>query len=76
MRRRDFLGLAVGAAANWPTAVMAQGEMVRRVGILMTTAPSRHSTAWAQTACDIDSDPIKCCGEIGTMSCKQSRRAT
>ena len=44
MRRRDFLGLAVGAAANWPTAVVAQGEKVRRVGILMSTAPSNHDS--------------------------------
>jgi putative ABC transport system substrate-binding protein len=37
MRRRDFLGLAVSAA--WPEVLRAQGERVRRIGVLMNTSP-------------------------------------
>jgi putative ABC transport system substrate-binding protein len=35
VRRRDFLATAAGAALAWPATAQAQGERVRRVGVLL-----------------------------------------
>jgi ABC-type uncharacterized transport system substrate-binding protein len=40
MRRRAFLGILGSAAASWPLAVHAQGERVRRIGIVMPFPPT------------------------------------
>src|SRR6516165_153810 len=46
LKRRKFITLLGGAAASWPLAVLAQqGERMRRVGVLMTTADDREGQA-------------------------------
>jgi putative tryptophan/tyrosine transport system substrate-binding protein len=40
MRRRVFLGILGSAMASWPLAVHAQGERVRRIGIVMPFPPT------------------------------------
>lgn len=45
MRRREFM-VAVGAAAVWPTSYsLAQSSRMRRIDVLMTTAPDADGTA-------------------------------
>jgi putative tryptophan/tyrosine transport system substrate-binding protein len=40
MRRREFIALLSGAAANWPLRAHAQRQQVRRLGLLMTIGES------------------------------------
>ena len=40
MRRRAFLGILGSAVVSWPLVVHAQGERVRRIGILMPFPPT------------------------------------
>ena len=52
MRRREFMALLGGAAIGWPLAARAQGERVRRIGVLMGIAesdPARQSFVAAFT---------------------------
>jgi putative tryptophan/tyrosine transport system substrate-binding protein len=52
MRRREFMTVLGGAAVGWPLAARAQGERVRRIGVLMGIAesdPARQSFVAAFT---------------------------
>src|SRR5258708_36765346 len=52
MRRREFMTVLGGAAIGWPLAARAQGERMRRIGVLMGIAesdPARQSFVAAFT---------------------------
>jgi hypothetical protein len=52
MRRREFITGLGGAAIGWPLAARAQGERMRRIGVLMGIAesdPARQSFVAAFT---------------------------
>ena len=47
MRRRDFITVVFGAAASWPISARAQGERMRRIGVLMGYAENdSEAQAW------------------------------
>jgi hypothetical protein len=58
MKRREFISL-LGGAAVWPITAWAQGERMRRIGVLETTSMLRISRRFAKACGTLDTSRNK-----------------